>query len=225
MTGDLLLFGARTGTGLELARLAGAAGWRVTAMVRAGSACADLAALGCKLVEGDALDRPQVSRAFAACALPPVVVSTLGGGPAGRPSDHLGNANVADAAKAFGASRLVLVTSLGCGDSRAFASERLLAAIGEVLAAKTRAEDHLRGLGIPHVIVRPGGLVADPPTGQGALYADPRVHGRITRQDLAGALLPCLSDVRVLGKTLSAIDRTRLVAPDDTVEFRLAAAA
>jgi hypothetical protein len=31
--------------------------------------------------------------------------------------------------------------------------------------------------------------------------------------------------VRVLGKTLSAIDRTRLVAPDDTVEFRLAAAA
>ncbi|EME68924.1 NAD-dependent epimerase/dehydratase, partial [Paramagnetospirillum caucaseum] len=74
MSRDLLLFGARTGTGLELARLARAAGWRVTAMVRPGSSAAELALLGCALVEGDALDRPQVSRAFAACSLPPVVV-------------------------------------------------------------------------------------------------------------------------------------------------------
>lgn len=222
---DLLLFGARTGTGLELARLARESGWRVTAMVRPHSAAAELAGLGCTLVEGDALDRPQVSRAFAACALPPVVVSTLGGGLPGRPVDHLGNVNVIDTAKAFGASRMVLVTSLGCGDSRVHASERLLEAIGEVLAAKTRAEDHLRAAGIPHVVVRPGGLVADPPTGQGALYADARVHGRIARPDLARALLPCLTDVRVLGQTLSAIDRTRLAAPDDTVEFRLTAAA
>lgn len=225
MTRDLLLFGARTGTGLELARLARADGWRVTAMVRPGAAAPELAALGCKPVEGDALDPAAVARAFAACVLPPVVVSTLGGGPAGRTSDHQGNVNVADTAKAFGASRMVLVTSLGCGDSRAFASERLLEAIGGVLSAKTLAEEHLRALGIPHVIVRPGGLIADPPTGQGALYDDVRVHGRITRSDLAGALLPCLTDVRVLGKTLSAIDRTRLAAPDDTVEFRLSAAA
>lgn len=225
MSRDLLLFGARTGTGLELARLARAGGWRVTAMVRPRSAAAELAELGCTVVEGDALDRPQVSRAFAACALPPVVVSTLGGGAPDRPVDHLGNVNVIDVAKAFGASRLLLVTSLGCGDSRVHASERLLAAIGEVLEAKTRAEDHLRAAGIPHVVVRPGGLVSDPPTGQGALYADARVHGRITRPDLAAALLPCLTDVRVLGRTLSAIDRTRLAAPDDTVEFRLTAAA
>lgn len=225
MTRDLLLFGARTGTGLELARLARAAGWRVTAMIRPGSAAPELAALGCETVEGDALDRSQVSRAFAACALPPVVASTLGGGAPGRPVDCDGNINVIDAAKAFGAARMILVTSLGCGDSRAHASERLLAAIGDVLLSKTRAEDHLRTAGIPHVVVRPGGLISDPPTGQGALYADARVHGRITRSDLAGALLPCLSDVRVLGRTLSAIDRTRLAAPDDTVEFRLTAAA
>ncbi|EME71047.1 hypothetical protein H261_04777, partial [Paramagnetospirillum caucaseum] len=150
---------------------------------------------------------------------------TLGGRPPGRPVDHLGNVNVADTAKAFGASRMVLVTSLGCGDSRAYASERLLDAIGEVLLAKTQAEDHLRASGVPHVIVRPGGLVGDPPTGQGALYGDARVHGRITRPDLAAVLLPCLTDRLVLGRTLSAIDRTRLAAPDDTVEFRLTAAA
>ncbi len=225
MTRDLLLFGARTGTGLELARLARAAGWRVTAMIRPGAASPELTALGCTAVEGDALDRSQVSRAFAACALPPVVVSTLGGGRPDQPVDYEGNLNVIDAAKAFGASRMILVTSLGCGDSRVHASERLLAAIGDVLQAKTRAEDHLRAAAVPHVIVRPGGLVSDPPTGQGALYADTCVHGRITRPDLAGALLPCLTDARVLGRTLSAIDRTRLAAPDGTVEFRLTAAA
>ncbi|CAA7620093.1 NAD(P)H-binding protein [Magnetospirillum sp. SS-4] len=225
MNRDLLLFGARTGTGLELARLARAAGWRVTAMIRPSSAAAELIAMGCAVVEGDALDRARVGQAFSACAYPPVVVSTLGGGPAGRTADHLGNAVVIDAARAFAAPRMLLVTSLGCGNSRVHASERLLAAIGDVLLAKTRAEDHLRTSGVPHVVIRPGGLVSDPPTGQGAIYADARVHGRITRPDLAAVLLPCLTDARVLGRTLSAIDRTRLVAPDDIAEFPLAAVA
>lgn len=224
MDRDLLLFGARTGTGLDLARLARSAGWRVTAMIRPESPGDALVEMGCAVVGGDALDRDAVDRAFAACRGRPVVVSTMGGGPAGRPVDHLGNANVIDAAVACGAGRMILVTSLGCGDSRVHASERLLAAIGDVLLTKTWAEEHLRAAGLPHAIIRPGGLVNDPPTGNGALYEDIRVHGRITRPDLAALLLPCLDGSGVLGRTLSAIDRGRLVAPVAVAEFHPAAA-
>jgi uncharacterized protein YbjT (DUF2867 family) len=217
---DLVLFGGRTGTGLELARLARAAGWTVIAGVRPDSDASSLLASGCRVAEADALDTRAVMAVMAGTRPGRVVVTTLGSKGGGPPADDLGNRAVIDAAAAVpGTERLVLVTSLGCGDSRAFASARLLDAIGEVLDAKTRAENHLRTSGLPFVIVRPGGLVGDLPTGQGALYDDPRVHGRITRPDLAAALMPCLDGAAHLGRTLSAIDRARLDAPPGTVEF------
>lgn len=218
-TREVVVFGARSGTGLELVRAARAADWSVRAVIRPGADPAPLAELDCAVAEADALDGAAVERAIAATRPGRVVVSTLGSRAGGPPVDHLGNATVIDAAAGLGCERLVLVSSLGCGDSRAFASDRLLAAIGEVLAAKTRAEDHLRASGLPFVIVRPGGLIDAPASGQGALYDDPRVHGRIARPDLAAAVLDCLDDDGALGRTLSAIDRTLLAAPSDTVEY------
>lgn len=218
---DLVVFGARTGTGLELVRRAGAAAWTVTAVIRPNSDPGELLRLGCRVAEADALDPAAVARAVAATRPGRVVVTTLGGrGAQGSPPvDHLGNAAVIDVAARSGAERVVLVSSLGCGDSRAHASERLLAAIGEVLMEKTRAEEHLRASGLPFVIIRPGGLIGDPPTGQGALYDDPRVHGRIARFDLAEAILPCLTASAALGRTLSAVDRTRYLGPAEAGEF------
>lgn len=216
---DLVVFGARTGTGLDLVRLARAAGWGVIAVIRPGADAGDLPGLGCRVAEADAVDVAKVTEALAAARPGAVVVSTLGSRAGGPPVDHLGNAAVIDAAVRAGAERMVLVTSLGCGDSRAFASERLLAAIGEVLAAKTRAEDHLRVSRLPFTIIRPGGLVADPPTGQGALYDDPRVHGRIARPDLAAVVLSCLTGQGALGRTLSAVDRTRRLDGEQVAEF------
>ena len=67
-------------------------------------------------------------------------------------------------------------------------------------------------------------MTRPPPTGEGALYEDIRVHGRIARPDLAALLLSCLDGSGVLGRTLSAIDRGRLVAPDAVAEFNPAAA-
>lgn len=217
---DLVIFGARGGTGLELARLARGSGWAVTAVIRPGAEPGTLPGLGCRVAEADALNPEAVAAVVAASRPGRIVVSTLGGGgPNGPDVDSLGNMAVIDAAARGGTERMILVSSLGCGDSRAYASERLLAAIGEVLMAKTQAEDRVRASGLPFTIVRPGGLISDPPTGQGALYDDPRVHGRISRPDLAAVILSCLASPNALGKTLSAIDRTRLDAPEGTVEF------
>jgi len=215
---DLVLFGARGGTGLHLARLARAGGWAVTAVIRPGADAGGLPDLGCRVVEADALDRARVADVMGATRPGRVVASTLGSRTGGPLVDDAGNIAVIDAAAGCGATaRMLLVTSLGCGDSRGFASERLLAAIGDVLHAKTRAEDHLRASGLPFVIVRPGGLVSDPPTGRGALYEDARVHGRIGRADLAALLLPCLTAGQAVGRTFSAVDRDRRTGPDDVV--------
>ncbi len=202
----LVLFGARAGTGLALAGQARAAGYAVVAAVRPGADAGALAALGCRVVVADACDAAAVGAVFR--GLPPgiLVASTLGGGAGDAFVDDIGNRAVVDAALAHDAGRLLLVSSLGAGDSRACASARLLAAIGEVLAAKTRAEEHLRASGLDHVILRPGGLRDGPPTGTGILSPAADLHGFITRGELARLALDRLMSDSPVGVTLTAVD-------------------
>jgi len=214
----LLLFGGTRGTGLEVARQARERGWEVVALARSTSTLDGLMDTGCTVVVGDALDKMHVAGMLRVHEAGAAVVCTLGGGPVGASADYAGTANVADAMVATGLRRLVLVSSLGAGDSRAFASDRLLAAIGAVLEEKTRAEEHARAAGLDLTIIRPGGLLATPANGQGGLFDDPRVHGRIGRADLAALIVDCLENPASIGRTLSAVDRTTLTGPPDPVE-------
>ncbi|MBK5919568.1 hypothetical protein CCR80_00745 [Rhodothalassium salexigens] len=226
--GRILLFGGTRGTGLDVARLARARDWDVVALARPQSDTQALSSLGARVVAGDALDPDDVAMVIDAFGRDRQVVSTMGGGPVGASADYQGTAHVVDAMVAAGVRRLVLVSSLGAGDSRAHASERLLAAIGPVLAEKTKGEDHARDADLDLTVIRPGGLVDGPAgeagqaRGQGAgqLYDDPRVHGRIGRADLARLVLACLDDPATIGRTLSAIDPETLSAPDDVRVWR-----
>ncbi|SDE97080.1 NAD(P)H-binding protein [Rhodospira trueperi] len=218
----LLLFGGTRGTGLEVARLARERDWEVFALARPTSSLEGLMDLGCTVVVGDALEETHVAGMLRVHGTGAAVVCTLGGGPVGASADHAGTANVVNGMVAMGLRRLVLVSSLGAGDSRAFASDRLLAAIGAVLEEKTRAEEHARAAGLDLTIIRPGGLLAQPANGQGVLFDDARVHGRIGRADLAALILLCLETPGSIDRTLSALDRTTLTGPPDPVEaFRV----
>lgn len=200
----LIVFGARQGVGLELVRLACAAGWKVRAVVRPGSEHAALAATGCKILEADALSAPAVSACFNGRTRNAWVVSTLGD----REGivDTPGNQHVIQAALQGQAKGLLLVSSLGAGDSRAYASAGLLAAIGHILEAKTRAEDALRSSGLPFCILRPGGLVDGPASGTAQLIQPQDVHGFVRRSDLAAIMFRLLNHGRLLDQTLAAID-------------------
>lgn len=215
----ILIFGATGRTGRHLVAQAAARGWTVHAAGRdaerlldlVGAAEASVVDLGDPAAVADAVKR----------AAPEVIVSSVGGaGPDGWRVDEAGNDAISDAALHGGVRRVVQISSLGCGDSRPFASERIVAAIGPALDAKTRAEDHLRALDLDWTIIRPGGLTDGEPTGSGALYADPRVHGRITRADLAELVLRVVATPSTTRLILSAVDRTTLPAePADIREF------
>ncbi|MFC0240759.1 SDR family oxidoreductase [Rhodopseudomonas telluris] len=215
----ILIFGATGRTGRPLVAQAAARGWSVHASGRdaarlrelAGAAESSVADLGDAAAVGDIVGR----------VAPDVIVSSVCGAlPDGRLVDEAGNNAISDAAARFGVRRIVQISSLACGDSRPFASERIIAAIGPVLDAKTRAEDHLRALDLDWTIIRPGGLTEGEPTGSGALYADPRVHGRITRADLADLVLRAVAAPATTRLILSAVDRTTLPAePADIREF------
>jgi uncharacterized protein YbjT (DUF2867 family) len=218
MPDRLLVFGAGGRTGRHLCDLAAKAGFRVAAGVRRTTAAAQLPE-GVSEIIADALDPLSLQAALAATK-PDVVISTIGSGGDIRVDDE-GVRNIADACVAEGVRRLIVVTSLGCGGSRAYASERLLEAIGEVLAAKTRAETHIATLPLDWTIVRPGGLIDGEANGTGALFEDERVHGRITCRDLASLLLALAQDGGSVRKILSAVDEPSLAGPDDPVRYVL----
>jgi uncharacterized protein YbjT (DUF2867 family) len=124
--------------------------------------------------------------------------------------DYLGNKNIFDAAKEAGAKRVVLVTTIGAGNSYDSAPWSARSFLKDMLPLKTQAEDHLKSLGLDYTIIRPGGLTFTPATGEGWLSEDPAAFGVIGREELARLVVGVLDDDRTAGKTFSAFDDSLL---------------
>ena len=203
--GGVLIFGATRNTGLELARLLVARGEPVTAFVRGSSDRGELEALGVRFAVGDALDADTVTAALSSANFT-AVVSTLGCYGCESPPDYEGNRNVFDAAAAAGVERVIMISTLGAGDSADTPPFPVRWFLGDVMALKTQAEDHLMALGLKHTIIRPGALKDAPATGHGLLTEDVDALGVITRADLAALILNCLDDESSIRRVYSAKD-------------------
>lgn len=77
----------------------------------------DIEAMGALLAVGDALDPASIDKALATTEFD-VMVSTVGGTPQDPTADSQGNINLIEAAEKAGVKKLVLVTSVGVGDSK-----------------------------------------------------------------------------------------------------------
>ncbi|MCE8011921.1 SDR family oxidoreductase [Billgrantia desiderata] len=202
-----LIFGATRGAGLEVARILRERDRRVIALVRPTSDETPLVSLGVECVMGDALSSHDVRKAFRKLGEGGRIVSTLSGlAPDGGYTDELGNRLIIEAAHDYLPERIVLVTSIGCGEMASHRSARAIEAFGQVVDAKTRAEDNLRASGLPFTILRPGGLKSEPATGRGILSTDPAMHGFIHRADLAKLIAAVLDDAATMGGIYAAVD-------------------
>ena len=201
----VLIFGATRNTGYEVAKILRERGVPVAAAVRRGSDRGLLEPLGVQFVEADAMDPESLRAAFASGQFS-AVVTTIGCLSCDPPPDGIGNMNVTDAAKAAGVKRVILITSIGTGDSHDAANILSRIALSKTLPLKTQAEDHLRASGLDYTIIRPGGLRPKPPTGRGYLSEDRSAFGFISRGDLARLIVGCLDDDRTIGRTFAAAD-------------------
>ncbi len=205
----VLIFGATRNTGLEFARLLRERGQPVVAAVRPTSDRSLLEPLNVGFVVADAMDEVAVAAAMDAADYA-AVVTTIGCFNCDPAPDFLGNRNIIDAAAAAGHRRLILVTSIGAGNS--YDSVNLLTkfALRGVLPLKTQAEDYLLESGLDYTIIRPGGLgrTEYDPSGQAILSEDESAFGFINRIDLAGLMVAVLDDDRSIGKIYAAIDPT-----------------
>ncbi len=201
----VLLFGGTRNTGLEVAKILVGRGDRVTAFVRPSSDRSGLAPLGVEFAVGDALEADTVRAAFEGGDYT-AVITTIGCFSCDPRPDYLGNANIFDAAAEAGVSRLLLVTSIGSGDSFKAAPWLARVFLREILPLKTQAEEHLTASGLDYTIIRPGALKSEPPTGGGYLSESRETEGIINRGDLAALIVEALDDHSTQGKTLAAVD-------------------
>lgn len=204
-TRKVLVFGATGKLGTEIVRDLREHGDQVTAFVRASSDRSQLEPLGVSFVVGDVLDSASVQAAFGADSFDSAIATIAG---MSLPDlDRQGNINVADAAVAAGVQRVIFISTVGAGDSRAAAPLISRLALSKILPQKTAAEEHFRASGLAYTIIRPGGL---PPgvvaTGRGLLSEDPGTMGFIKRPDLARLVVAALYDDRTIDKTLTAVD-------------------
>lgn len=187
---NVLVIGAAGRTGLEVVKYALTAGHEVTAFVRAASD--DLRSKPVRVVEGDALDKELID---AAVKGQDAVIDVIGRGHKAFLTTDLEQSvakYVILAMERHAVSRLLVMSMLGEGDSKANASlfyEYLLLPTYLRGADKDKAamEAEVRGSGLTWTIVRPAVLIDDAPTKQVSVV-DPEsgdTAHKISRSDVA----------------------------------------
>jgi putative NADH-flavin reductase len=163
------------------------------------------------VVNGDAMNPEDIEKAFTAMDDEvDAVVSSIGGTTADPTADSVANINLIEAAAKHGVKKFILITSIGTGDSKNATPPNVYDALKPVLIEKEKAEKRLQELGastgMKWVIIRPGGLKTEAPTGKGVLTENKTVCGAITRADVAELVVKALRSDKADNKILSAVD-------------------
>lgn len=198
----ITVFGATGGTGKQVVEQALAAGHHVTALVRDPAKLAiNNPALTVR--RGNVLEPEDVFNAVSGAEAVIVSLGSTANNPDGVVAK--GTANVVDAMQKAGVARLIVVTSLGVGESKdqvPFFFKALMAtALRKTMQDKEAQEKLVKASGLDWTIVRPGGLTDGPRTGQYRYGLDPKlVAGQVSRADVAEFVLKQLTDTQFLRK-------------------------
>lgn len=211
---DILVAGGHGKIALRLLSLLAARGHTARGLIRSPAQAADLTAIGAVPVVGD-LEHDETLDAYVKGS--DAVVFAAGAGPGSGPErkrtvDLGGAVKLADAARATGVRRYVLVSSIGA-DRPESAAESMRA----YLRAKAEADEYVSASGLDYTIVRPGSLTDDPGTGLVRIPAGLGNRGPVPRDDVAAVLAAVLTTPATIGRTFE------LFAGDTPIPEALAA--
>jgi putative NADH-flavin reductase len=198
----IALFGATGGTGRALLAQALERGDEVRALARNPSSLA-VRDRNLTIIEGDVLDPAAVADCLADTD---AVACILGTKPGQDPIESRGTAVIVGQMQHAGPRRLVVVTSMGVGDSldQVALPFRLVMqmTLKRIMEDKERQEQLVMQSGLDWTIVRPGGLTDGPRTGRYQAGVEKTIRaGRVARPDVADFILSLLGDDRFLHQT------------------------
>jgi putative NADH-flavin reductase len=200
---NIAVFGATGGTGRQIIAQALEQGHHVTALVR-DPARLPVSHTNLTVVQGDVLDDAPVLEALQGADAAVITLGNTADNPDYVVSN--GTAVILRAMKDQGVPRVVVVTSLGVGDSLKQVSLPFRMMMQTVLKKpmedKERQERMVMDSGLEWIIVRPGGLTDGPATGVYRSGLDPAISaGQVSRADVAAFVLQQLSDDTYLHRT------------------------
>jgi putative NADH-flavin reductase len=195
----LIIFGPTSGTGRELMRQALDQGHSVVAFARNPAKIDDIQHENLRVFQGDVLDPAAVESAVAGQE---VVLCTIGAGAARSTLREDGTRNIIAAMEKAGIRRLICLSSLGVGDSRAnipFFTKHIIIPVflRHAFADHERQEAVVRQSSLDWTIVRPPHLINGPRTGEyrhGFPTTDRQIKAKISRADVADFMLKQLND-------------------------------
>lgn len=198
----LAVFGATGGTGQQVVEQALAAGHTVVALVRDPARLA-LGNPALTVKRGNVLEPEDVFNTVNGADAVVVSLGSTSNNPDGVVAK--GTANVVAAMQKSGVARLLVVTSIGVGESKdqvPFAFKALMATVlRKAMQDKEEQEKIVKASGLDWTIVRPGGLTDGPRTGQYRYGIDPKITaGQVSRADVAEFILKELTDTQFLRK-------------------------
>jgi putative NADH-flavin reductase len=201
----IAVFGGTGGTGKQIIKQAIEAGHQVKALVRDPTR-SDLIADQTTIIVGDVLNPAKVRETISGVDAVAVSLGSRGNSPENTVSE--GTKDIILVMKEMGIKRLVVVTSLGVGDSKnqvPLAFKLVMKTVmRKIMADKERQEGLVRSSGLEWVIVRPGELTNDPPSGNYKFGTDSTIiAGKISRADLAEFVLRNLSDDQFLSQAVA----------------------
>ena len=199
----LAVFGGSRGVGRQVIEQALAAGHEVQALLRAPDAF-DLAHAQLTIVPGNVLEAADVAACIAGAE---AVVCSLGN-TKNNPADVVttGTKQIISAMQAAEVRRLVVVTSIGVGDSAdqvPMAFKLLMKTVLKgVMEDKEGQETAVKASNLDWIIIRPGGLTDGPRTGSYKAGTDKSIRaGQVSRADVAEFVLKQLTDDTYLRQT------------------------
>jgi len=186
----LAVFGGSRGIGARLLPQAVEREWGVKALARSSTSIPEIP--GVQVVQGDVLDPGAVFRTVDGCD---AVIVTLGK-TKGNPPEvcSKGTAIIVPVMEKLGVRRLIVVTSMGVGESADqvpfFFKLVAKTVLRKQMQDKERQEEIVRQSGLDWTIVRPGGLTDEAASGSYRVGVDPEIRAsRISREDVARVLL------------------------------------
>ena len=204
----VVIFGASSGLGATMVEYFFHQGHRVIAVGRNPKNNPFIQQYEIESICCNATNLQQVNDTVAQLPKASWVISTMGSFQSDNPVDYIGHRYLINALEQRNHDRFLLITSLGCGDSWQYLSERSKVGFGSAVREKTLAESWLQSSKLDYTILRPGGLKDGLATGQGQLSQQIEVHGVIHRSDVAKLSHQLLIDYQSIGQIYQCVDPT-----------------
>jgi len=204
--------GATGRTGKLVVKELAAGGYGVRALVRSAATVSLRQQEGIEVAEADLSSVESLERALQGAAF---LISAIGSrkpfsAKENNAVDNMGNQNLAKAALKKRIQHMVVISSIGTGDSRNAINVIFRLLMTPVLRMKEKSETFIRGCGISYTILRPGGLSDKELTGAVAFGEGGKISGMVSRQEIARVCVDALSTAAMKNRTLEVIDASTL---------------